>query len=752
MRCSVSCVARAAWPRRRASPEKTLPPYALCALSRRRASVFFIVAPAKLRAGGAPGLWRIATGGGRARGILPHPAPDRRPGFGARRRVGISARAGAGGVAAMTRTGEPRDAPATRVPARTWPAVALVFLGSGLALYLLCARFPVLPDGDSYYHLAVARAYAEHGLSYRPDWARFSIMHDGFGDKELLFHVLLMPFARLADATRGGVVALALLGALVAAVLAHQATAAIGRWGLAVPLLVFGGAADFMLRAIRLRPELLSLLLILLAIPLASRRRPVLLGVLACLYALGYTAFQAFLGLCLLFFLCTLWVERRAEWRLVVYPAIGVALGLLLHPQFPANVRVWLVQNVGFFVRNETVDLGPEILPRTTRDTLLLNLGWWAGLVVLWRSRSPIAAPSDDRRLCDFTALAAAAFGLLYLLMYRFVIYAVPLATLALLRCMQAAGEVPGRFTRLPGRGRVPFALVFSLCLLSAAPLTRLGLAGMQAAMSRVWRPDMRADWEAFARAMPEGAKVAAPWAATEAFVFWAPRAAYLNVLDPLFMAARDAATYRRYLDLFEGREADIPLLATARFESEFYADDGQYPFAKARLATDPRVAHLHDGITFLYRFLEGRNADFLLDWKVLPEGAPMPPPLDLVADPALPLYPRAATERERAVEGYVDGRRLGAAAGCIGFARAEDVERATRLVLEVSPYGSAEVFVDDRPTAAIPSPRAAVLGRGVVLSLALDPGRHRLAIRTCPAEGQVGFYALVRGRESAPP
>src|SRR5206468_1810699 len=290
---------------------------------------------------------------------------------------------------------------------RTWPAVALVFLGSALALYVLCAQFPVLPDADSYYHLAVARAYAEHGLSYRPDWARFSIMHDGFGDKELLFHVLLMPFARLADATHGGVVALALLGALVAAVLAHHATAAIGRWGLAVPLLVFGGAADFMLRAIRLRPELLSLLLILLAIPLASRRRPVLLGVLACLYALGYTAFQAFLGLCLLFFLCTLWVERRAEWRLVVYPTIGVA------------------------------------------------------------------------------------FGLLYLFMYRFIIYAVPLATLAVLRSMQAAGEAPGPFVRLPARGRVSFALAFSLCLVSAAPLVRLGLGRMQAAMSRIWRPDM---------------------------------------------------------------------------------------------------------------------------------------------------------------------------------------------------------------------------------------------------------------------
>src|SRR2546428_12987339 len=109
----------------------------------------------------------------------------------------------------MTRTGELQGAPATRVPARTWPAVALVFLGSALALYLLCARFPVLPDSDSYYHLAAARANPEHGPSYRPDWARFSIIHDGFGDKELLFHALLSPFARLADPTPAGADALA---------------------------------------------------------------------------------------------------------------------------------------------------------------------------------------------------------------------------------------------------------------------------------------------------------------------------------------------------------------------------------------------------------------------------------------------------------------------------------------------------------------------------------------------------------------
>jgi len=620
--------------------------------------------------------------------------------------------------------------------------VGLVFVASALVLGLLYARLPVLPDGDSYYHLAVARAYAERGLFGRLEWARLSVMHDAFGDKELLFHLLLVPFAVLFDPTTGGVIALALLGALVAAVLAHGAVDAIGPWGIAIPLLVFGASADFMLRLIRLRPEILSLLLILIAIPLASRRRTAWLGVVAAAYTLSYTAFQAFLGLCALFFLYDVWVERRADWRMILYPAIGISLGLLLHPHFPDNVRIWVVQNLSFYVGNETVP-SPENASRTTRDTLVLNLGWWAGLLVLWRSRVPIAPPSEDRRLRDFTLVATVAFGLLYVLVYRFITYAVPLATLAVLRAMQAAGEAPGRFTRLPWRGRLPFAPVFGLCLLSALPLSLYGLGRMQAAL-RSWRPDMRADWEAFARALPEGARVAAPWAAAEAFVFWAPHAEYFAVLDPIFIAAKDPALYRLYTDLFEGRVADVPFVAATSFDSDYYADDGQYPFARARLVADPRATPLHDGITYLYRFLEGHNEDFLLDWKILRDDTPLPPPLEVVDDARLARYPRG-TGRERALEGYVDGRRLGDVEGCKGFTRVEDLDRPATLTLEVSPYGTAQVFVDDRLAAAILSPRAAVLGRGVLVPLALEAGRHRLTIQTCPAEGQLGFYALVR-------
>src|SRR3989442_1090315 len=79
-------------------------------------------------------------------------------------------------------------------------------------------------------------------------------------------------------------------------------------------------------------------------------------------------------------------------------------------------------------------------------------------------------------------------------------------------------------------------------------------------------------------------------------------------------------------------------------------------------------------------------------------------------------------------------GRSRPPSAGRGTVARSEDLTEPRRLAVEISPYGSAEVFVDDALAAAIPSPRLAVIGNGVVLPLALGVGRHRLAVRTCPS------------------
>lgn len=135
---------------------------------------------------------------------------------------------------------------------------AAVFVTAFFAFALLVLAAPVIPDADSYFHLAVAREYAQRGSIDALPWTRFSVLGETYGDKELLFHVLLVPFASWTDAATGGRLALALLNATFAATMTFFAARALGWWSVAVPVWLYVAAPMLTFRLIRLRPELLA--------------------------------------------------------------------------------------------------------------------------------------------------------------------------------------------------------------------------------------------------------------------------------------------------------------------------------------------------------------------------------------------------------------------------------------------------------------------------------------------------------------
>lgn len=613
-------------------------------------------------------------------------------------------------------------------------AVALVFFG------WLFARFPVLYDTDSYYHLAIGRAYAREGPMDALPWARLSLMHEGFGDKELLFHAFLAPFASgdPASAARGGRRALALLNALLAGVLALFGVRALGAWGLAVPWLIYAGSADFLGRAIRLRPELLSLLLLLAAIACAGRGRDRLLGLVTAVYTLAYTAFHALLGLCLAWFVARGWTERRWSPTLVLYPVLGAGLALLLHPGFPHNLVIWKVQSIDFFLRKAELNVGREIGPATSDELLLLNLAWILGLVVLWRAARDRGESAGAGTAWAFH-VATAAFGALYLLAQRFSIYFVPLATLSLVCELRRRGRAVSGAVALPGRGRVPLAA--ALAVVSVLGLSRTGVllanlaqAGADASIGR------EDEWAAFGRAVPPGARVAAEWGSTHLYMFWAPQAAYLNVLDPVFMALPYPRAYAAARAVFEGREPDVPLALEAELDSAFLALSSFHPHGDLlrRLADDPRLVARYRGYTLLYEAVPGRNEGFVLDWRVVPPGVALPASGEIGGFAA---YPRAERAEERALEGFVDLRRAGVEADCGAVVREEEIAAPEERSYELASWGPSTLWVDGEPVLATGAASRAVLGAGLVFRVPLDAGRRRFTVLTCGVEGRAGFY-----------
>lgn len=524
---------------------------------------------------------------------------------------------------------------------------AAVFIIAFFAFAFVFLRMSILVDADSYYHLAVARWYGQEGVATPIPWARFSVLAGG-ADKEWLFHLLLMPFTS-ADAAVGGRLALAALNASLAAVIARYAAQTLGPFGFAFPVWLWIAAPPFLARAVRLRPELLALLLILLAIGAAAKRRVALFGLIAFAFALGYTAWHVFL------FLALLWAWR--DLRLSAAALLGVIAGLFLRPHPIANLQLWYLQNVEFFCWTGKLDVGDEIRPPSAH-TLFLSLAFVLGLALLIRRPKPLTP------LARNCAIAAAVFLVLFARFGRMATYAYPLLALTVVLAM---GE--------PVRKLAP--IVLCATLLMALPLAREPM--LVDLLTRDFATE--ADLEDFGRAVPRNAKIAATWGDGETYAFWAPQGRYLNVLEPLFMLARDRRAYETQRALFSGLHPD-PARAARELDSDFIAFDttSTPPELVERLVTDPRFRIRYGGANALFQIV----------------------PFDRLA------------YRERAgVEELEGGRYL------------------------FAPYEPATLAIDGVLAAEVPDRRLAILGRGVTLEI--PSGRHRVEVATR------GGYYLVR-------
>lgn len=648
-------------------------------------------------------------------------------------------------------------------PRRTPPWAAPAFaVAAFAAVWLFLAAHPLLYDADSYYHLAIARVYAGEGIVDELPQARFNQMRDGFGDPALLFHLVLAPFAAAADPLAGGRTALAMLIALVLTAVGALSARAAGPWGYLVPLGLIATSTELCWRLVRLRPELLSLLLLLAALGAIGRRRYRLAGLLGALYALAYTAFHAFLGLAALIFLFTGLVRRRWEWALPVYAAFGVGLGLVLHPHFPKNLEIWTDATITYYAVARSMPVGSELMPNRTDVVLLANLGWFAALGVLWAAgrrpagEPPAAAtaepppPLEAERSADAFGIAAAAFGGLYLLASRFSIYFYVFATLWLFFELRRRGRLPGARVPLPGGGRIPLAVALAACLVLSLPSAARELARFDRRTDPGPGGVRLADRQALAAAIPEGARVAAPWQMTGIYMLHAPGGRYLNVLDPLGMALPHPERWRIAHALFEAELPDPVLAAAGPLESDYIAFStaaGPGGLA-ARLDADPRAEPLHRGIHALWRLVPDANRAFALDWRVLPTGTPPTALAGAGSDAGVP-YPRAADGRARRFEGFVDAGRLGLAGSCAVFTRVEERPEPAALDLELAPWGPAGLWLDGQPVASVRGAPGAVLGSGVVVRVALAAGPRQLTVETCPGErgGERanGFYLLAR-------
>jgi hypothetical protein len=300
-------------------------------------------------------------------------------------------------------------------------------------------------------------------------------------------------------------------------------------------LLVCSGA--FLARVALLRPHLLAVLLAVLVVWAAARRRLVWLGALALLFPWSYVAFHLTLVLVGLVELARVLAGARPSWQTALVALGGTALGALVHPDFPANVELtWIhVHDILFGAAwggDVGFHMGGELSPFSTRGLLryvllpagLTALGLWFG----WRDRRrdvlPLAA-----------GLAALGFLAMTLKSQRFIEYLVPFAVLAAATAL---------------RGRVRETGIAAACALALGTTALVGGSPVRMLASRtdMFPPAIAA---AVADEIPPGAQVfTCSWELTGEMMVALPERRFLVALDPVLFFRRDPERYRLWFEL----------------------------------------------------------------------------------------------------------------------------------------------------------------------------------------------------------
>jgi len=463
----------------------------------------------------------------------------------------------------------PVEAAAAR-PERIPPLAKLLLACAAVLTLLAWTRLsaPQPWSYDEYYHLGLARELRSDFRMETFRWTPFSILHDHFVDGAPLFHVLLLPIAKLPLETAS------FLGVLLGQVFI-VGSFAWALWTLRVPrpwwfvLALPTLGPLFAMRLEMLRPHVWLMGFSFLVLALLIKRQWKALGVVCTIFGLTHTGGWIAIPLAALWSFSGLAAapgepdRRRIPWQPVAAAAGGWLLGQLLHPQVPANFRLFFLSN--FVIPFQASGAGDTVLQsqlgtEMARPEFAILVEQWpafiAPAIVLV---SLLFQPRLRTRATLTTGAVSLAFLFLgSLFIRRFFELGAPLALLALALVLRERRE-KGLPPLLPkwGYGLAAAAILFG-GLETFGAMRGYGFGQTSA-------PRAMAEW--FGQHGAPGERVfTAQWADSAPLLYSAPQLESLVALDPTAFYAKDPALFQAYVNIVQGNHPDPARAIRERF------------------------------------------------------------------------------------------------------------------------------------------------------------------------------------------
>lgn len=236
----------------------------------------------------------------------------------------------------------------------------LLFALFGLLHWLVFGNAPYWTDTDAPYHHLLQAEIHRNGWWRDITWLPHTVLGTAGPDHHWLWHLLLSPFSAIDDLTLRVNVVNAFSFALVPA-FTNLAFRLLGiRFAPLWVLLVMAGTSWTLFRWSMARAQNPACVLMILFVVALARHHRLWLMLLPLIFMKTYhgAALLAVPGIA--WFGLQWWREKKADWWLLLLPAVGGALALVASPWYPHNIEYFLFHTLDKVGNELQLDVGRE--------------------------------------------------------------------------------------------------------------------------------------------------------------------------------------------------------------------------------------------------------------------------------------------------------------------------------------------------------------------------------------------------------
>ena len=411
---------------------------------------------------------------------------------------------------------------------------------------------------DVFYHIRISDMFPEFIFMKSFHWTRLSVWFSHYYDKELGFHIIIAmirqiqnlfnlslnpPFNFISAFFALSIFSVYTFGCFLSKI----------KYSYLIPFLFLSLSPSFLFRILIIRPHLLSIVLFGLCIfllfsKIKAKNKAIMVFILGIIYSYSYSSPHLLLLPVIAYCAAKIISKKHSSIsELILLPTVsilGIATGLLVHPQFPNTYYNWYIQGIVVIKRmladSNALRVGGEIYGTNITGAIINSGIYVITLVNLFLFLKVIKSVKNNKLNYDIVPIVTLfilSFTTIlgYSISKRFIEYNIPINSLFLIYLLNAYFETckinhtrPLFFTKK----RKIFTYVTVLLLFGAAVSYNTKILNLKSCTLRPFT-----DFSKWAKKnIRPGSYIAqANWSTFPMLFYAAPEYDYSTALDPMF-------------------------------------------------------------------------------------------------------------------------------------------------------------------------------------------------------------------------